>query len=165
MKANANYFMKYYQSPVGPIILVSSEDKLYGVIYPPMWNYFQRKFSGVIEASNPLIEKTENQLNEYFAGTRKIFDLPIAFDGTEFQKTVWHALRRIRYGETKTYKEQAEFIGRPKAFRAVGMTDGLNPISIILPCHRVISSAGTLTGYAGGLLAKKWLLDFEKKNV
>lgn len=165
LNPHTNYFMKHYQSPIGSVILVSSEDRLCGVIYPSMWTCFQKKFPGVVQASHAMIEKTEAQLDEYFAGSRKVFDLPLAIEGTEFQKTVWNALGRIGYGETRTYKEQAEYIGRPKAFRAVGMTDGLNPISIILPCHRVISSAGALTGYAGGLPAKKWLLDFEKTNL
>lgn len=116
------------------------------------------------EKETPLICKTIFQLNEYLGGTRRAFDLPLAPIGTEFQLLVWHALLKIPYGETKNYKQIAEQIGRPKAYRAVGMANRSNPISILIPCHRVIGSNGALTGFAGGLDLKKHLIDLENKK-
>ena len=158
------YFLQNYTSPVGPLILVASDEHLYGIVYPSMWPHFSRQFANVEELANPVIAKTKLQLDEYFAAKRQVFDLPFTLKGTEFQKSVWHALERIPYGETKTYKDQAIHIKSPKAARAVGRTDGLNPISIVLPCHRVVGSTGKLTGYAGGIPQKKWLLEFEARH-
>ena len=104
------------------------------------------------------------QLQEYFAGKRTEFDLPLSFSGTEFQQQTWRALLTIPYGETRSYSEQAHLIGNPRAVRAVGRTNGLNPIGIVVPCHRVIGKSGELTGYAGGLDKKRFLLDLERKN-
>lgn len=114
-----------------------------------------------IMEDTPLLNEAVSQLNEYFSGERKDFDLPIAPEGTVFEQKVWEALRTIPYGETRTYGEIAVQIGRPKASRAVGRANGLNPLSIIIPCHRVIGKSGKLTGYAGGLEAKKILLGLE----
>ncbi len=105
------------------------------------------------------------QLKEYFAGDRTDFDLPIAFAGTDFQHTVWTALRDIPYGETVSYGELAERIGKPTASRAVGLANGKNPIGIIVPCHRVVGSKGDLTGYGGGIERKRFLLDFERDGA
>lgn len=105
------------------------------------------------------------QLTEYFAGTRQSFDLPLAFEGTEFQRAVWTALLDIPYGTTTTYAELARRIGRPAAVRAVGAANGANPIPIIVPCHRVIGSNGTLTGYGGGLPRKQQLLALETRGT
>ena len=110
---------------------------------------------------NEIIEQTHAQLQEYLAGERSEFDLPIALFGTEFQKQTWQALLEIPYGETRSYSDQANLIGRPKAVRAVGRTNGQNPISIVVPCHRVVGKSGKLTGYAGGLDTKRFLLDLE----
>lgn len=110
----------------------------------------------------PIIKETAKQLNEYFAGKRKDFDLPLAPEGTEFQLAAWKALITIPHGETRSYKQMAEQIGRPKACRAIGMANNRNPIAIVVPCHRVIGSNGTLVGYAGGLDVKKHLLEMEK---
>lgn len=112
----------------------------------------------------PLIKETGKQLIEYFEGNRKSFDLKIEPIGTEFQKKVWQALREIPYGETRTYKEIAITVGNEKACRAVGMANNKNPISIIVPCHRVIGSNGKLVGYAGGMDIKEYLLNLEKSN-
>jgi len=109
----------------------------------------------------PLIKKAANQIDEYFNGKRKIFDLPLVLHGTDFQVSVWKALQKIPYGKTRSYGEIAAAIGNPKASRAVGMANNRNPISIIVPCHRVIGSNGSLTGYAGGLEVKKRLLELE----
>ena len=104
------------------------------------------------------------QLDEYFAGTRKTFDFPYRVHGTPFQEAVWAALREIPYGETRSYKDIAEAIGHPKAFRAVGMANHANPIFIAIPCHRVIGAGGSLVGYGGGLGMKQALLELEKAN-
>ena len=105
------------------------------------------------------------QLSEYFAGKRQAFDLPLALHGTEFQLAVWNELLRVPYGETITYGELARRIGRPSAIRAVGAANGANPIPVIVPCHRVIGSNGTLTGYGGGIERKQWLLAHEGRRL
>jgi len=118
--------------------------------------------SGRKEAST-LTDITAKQLEEYFAGKRKRFELPIHTTGTDFQRAVWKALLEIPYGKTKTYKHVAEMIGNPKACRAVGLANNKNPIWVIIPCHRVIGADGSLTGYGGGLNMKKKLLALEKR--
>lgn len=116
------------------------------------------------DAPNELTELVFRQLDEYFAGVRKTFDFPYRLHGTPFQEKVWEALRDIPYGETRSYKDIAEAIGHPKAFRAVGMANHANPIFLAIPCHRVIGSGGSLVGYGGGLEMKKALLELEKAN-
>ena len=111
-----------------------------------------------------LIRETKRQLDEYFAGKRKDFDVPTRLNGTEFQKRVWLALRDIPYGKTASYKDVAAAVGCPKGYRAVGMANNRNPISIIYPCHRVVGSDGSLTGYGGGLDVKAKLLELERRN-
>jgi methylated-DNA-[protein]-cysteine S-methyltransferase len=117
---------------------------------------------GCIKAETPLIKKAAEQIEEYLNGKRKKFSLPLAMHGTPFQMDVWQALQTIPYGETRSYKEIAELVHRPKAVRAVGMANHRNPISIIVPCHRVIGHNGSLTGYGGGLPLKKYLLELEQ---
>jgi len=116
---------------------------------------------GFIKAETSLIKKTALQIEEYFAGKRKIFSVPLSIQGTEFHMDVWKALQTIPYGETRSYKDIALQIGRPKAVRAVGMANNRNPISIIIPCHRVIGHNGKLVGYGGGLPLKEYLLELE----
>lgn len=111
----------------------------------------------------PVLVETARQLAAYFAGERQVFDLPLAPEGTAFQQMVWTALTKIPFGETRTYGQQAALIRRPSASRAVGAANGKNPIGIIVPCHRVIGTNGTLTGYAGGLAMKQWLLEHERR--
>ena len=111
-----------------------------------------------------LIRETKRQLDEYFAGKRKDFDVPTRLNGTEFQKRVWLALRDIPYGKTASYRDIAAAVGCPKGYRAVGMANNRNPISIIYPCHRVVGSDGSLTGYGGGLDVKAKLLELERRN-
>jgi AraC family transcriptional regulator of adaptative response/methylated-DNA-[protein]-cysteine methyltransferase len=118
-----------------------------------------------IYGENKHFETLKTQIDEYFSGKRKTFDLPLIYPGTEFQKQVWEHLKEIPYGETHSYKKQAIGINNPKAVRAVAKANGFNRICIIIPCHRVIGEDGSLTGYGGGLWRKKWLLDFEKKNL
>ena len=111
--------------------------------------------------TNTIVSAAARQLDEYFAGTRRTFDLPLDLRGTEFQQQVWLSLPKIPYGETSTYAKQAATIGRPRAVRAVGSANGRNPLSIVLPCHRIVAANGSLAGFAGGLDTKRWLLDHE----
>jgi len=118
-----------------------------------------------VRGENTHFYTLEKQLREYFKGERKSFDIPLDLVGTEFQKQVWYSLLEIPYGCTTTYAKQAEAVGKPSAVRAVANANGKNKISIILPCHRVIGTNGTLTGYGGGIERKKKLLELEKKNM
>ncbi len=123
---------------------------------------------GYVVAETALIKEAARQLNEYLDGNRKTFDIPLALEGTPFQKAVWKALTDIPYGQTRSYREIAESIGCPKACRAVGMANNKNPATIFVPCHRVIGSNGNLVGYAGGMDIKKRLLELERsvmKNI
>lgn len=149
-------------SPVGRIRLVVSDKGLSAILWE---NDDPRRvpLENVAEDENhPVLLETEQQLTEYFAGKRKAFSLNLDFNGTDFQKKVWQALLTIPCGETRTYGQIAEQIGNPKAVRAVGAANGKNPISIIAPCHRVLGSSGKLTGFAGGLENKAFLLNLEK---
>jgi len=143
------------RSPLGALRLYAAADQLVGLYLP-----VQAAPAGLDQPSE-VLERTAAQLAEYFAGHRRRFDLPLAPRGTEFQISVWQALRAIPHGETRSYGELARSLGRPAASRAVGAANGKNPISIIVPCHRVVGANGHLTGYAGGVPAKRWLLDHE----
>ena len=156
-------FYTEYQSPMGLLLLAASERGLAGV-------YFEehRHFKGMDgwrrDDTCPVLQQTRMQLDGYFSGARREFDVPLDMPGgTVFQQAVWQALRRIPFGSTASYAELAKCIGNPGAVRAVGAANGRNPISIIVPCHRVIASSGALTGYAGGLENKKTLLALEAK--
>ena len=141
-----------WSSPVGELVLDANEHGLTTVILSP----------GEGEGSlNAHVEQAVRQLEEYFAGKRKTFDLTLAPHGTPFQQDVWRALQDIPYGATRSYAQIANAIGRPSATRAVGAANGANPIPIIIPCHRVIGTNGKLTGFGGGLPMKQWLLDLE----
>ncbi|HET6500018.1 MAG TPA: methylated-DNA--[protein]-cysteine S-methyltransferase [Amycolatopsis sp.] len=149
-------------SPIGPLTLVGQDGILDGLYLDG-----QRHRPGGArfgERDDAPFAAAIGQLREYFAGQRTDFDLELALTGTPFQRTVWDALREIPYGETITYGELAERIGRPAAARAVGLANGKNPISVIVPCHRVIGAHGELTGYGGGLARKRHLLDFERRH-
>lgn len=145
-----------YHSPVGLIQLDYEDGKVTAL----------KKAEPNAQADPPseLSKLVFAQLDEYFAGTRTEFAFPYSLKGTPFQEKVWAALQKIPYGETRSYKDIAEAIGHPKAFRAVGMANNANPIFIAIPCHRVIGSNGSLIGYGGGLEMKKALLDHEKAN-
>ena len=119
----------------------------------------------ILEGTNAHLEALRIQLNEYFAGKRKVFDFPLVMPGTPFQQAAWKALRTIPYGETVSYQEEAERIGRPTAIRAVARANGDNPISIVIPCHRVIGKNGKLVGYGGGLWRKEKLLALEQEHA
>jgi methylated-DNA-[protein]-cysteine S-methyltransferase len=147
-----------YDMPLGQILIASDSESI-------TWVSFEEKPPARFE-QNPdsLTDKAAAQIDEYLSGKRQAFDLPIAPRGTEFQLKVWNALQAIPYGETRTYKQIAEEVGNPKACRAVGMANNKNPLSIIVPCHRVIGSSGSLVGYAGGLGVKKRLLEMEQRK-
>ena len=150
-------FTSYYKSPIGIIKIISDRNS---ITYLGFCDETLSENDGI----NPeIIKKCIKQLAEYFAGNRQIFDLDLNINGTEFQKKIWRELEKIPFGQTKSYKDLAKLSGNDKASRAVGAANSKNPISIIIPCHRVIASDGKLSGYAGGVHRKKWLLEFEKR--
>jgi methylated-DNA-[protein]-cysteine S-methyltransferase len=155
------YACKTIASPVGPLKLVASHKGLAAIVWPDDDPRRVRLGPVVEDPDNPVLVETERQLAAYFAGKRRTFTVPLDFNGTAFQKSVWTALLTIPFGETRSYGEIARQIGRPTASRAVGAANGKNPISIIAPCHRVIGSTGELTGFAGGLATKAHLLRLE----
>ena len=122
-----------------------------------------KRLPDLIKQPHTILELTKLQLKEYFEKKRQQFDIPLNFEGTDFQQKTWQALLDIPYGKTISYSEQAIMVGNPKAVRAIGGTNAKNPISIIVPCHRVISKSGKLTGYAGGIKNKEFLLDLEQR--
>ncbi|WP_414636134.1 methylated-DNA--[protein]-cysteine S-methyltransferase [Amycolatopsis sp.] len=148
------------ESPLGPLTLVGSDGVLTG-LYMERQRHRPGEESFGERDEAPFAEAIR-QLEEYFAGTREEFDIPLALHGTPFQRRVWAELREIPFGETISYRELAERIGRPTASRAVGLANGRNPVSIIVPCHRVVGAGGDLTGYGGGVERKRHLLDFER---
>ena len=151
----------FLDSPVGRLQLVAHETALVAVIWENE-NPNRVRLAELIEnPQHPILLKTVQQLNEYFQGKRQKFDLPLDFEGTEFQQKVWQALLTIPFGETRSYKQIAEQVGNVKAVRAVGAANGKNPISIIAPCHRVVGANGKLVGFAGGLENKDILLKIE----
>jgi len=148
------FFYRFAKIDIG----ITEEDKSITGLF-----FGKKTPAGFVKAETPIIKKTAKQLEEYFSGKRKIFDLPVVMNGTEFQKAVWSALQTVPYGETRSYKDIAVLVGKPDAARAVGMANNRNPVSIIVPCHRIIGKNGSLTGYGGGLDAKKYLLELEQK--
>ncbi len=160
-----NYaFKKKMRSPVGELTLVASERGLAAVLWEND-DPARVPLGGISQNDNhPLLIETEQQLKDYFEGSRENFSIPLDFNGTDFQKQVWGALLTIPFGETRSYLQIANQIGNTGAVRAVGAANGKNPISIIAPCHRVIGSNGKLTGFAGGIEAKAHLLDLESRK-
>lgn len=148
----------FYETKLGTLGIAETEGKL-------TYLYFGGEFpaQNYEEQETPLLKEAWKQLREYFEGARQSFDLPLAPVGTEYQQRVWKALQEIPYGETRSYKDIAIASGNGKASRAVGMANNRNPISIIIPCHRVIGSDGSLVGYGGGLDKKIYLLNLEKR--
>jgi methylated-DNA-[protein]-cysteine S-methyltransferase len=157
------YKFKTMPSPVGALTLVASDAGLTAIL----WENDRpgRVKLGAMEEApdHPVLAEAERQIQEYFAGERTSFNVPLDFRGTDFQKSVWAALLTIPFGETRSYGEIARQIGRPGASRAVGAANGRNPLSIVAPCHRVIGTNGALTGFAGGLAAKEALLGIERR--
>lgn len=158
-------FFKEISSPVGKLKLVANDEALVAILWEKEKLGRVRLNEMEMSDKHSILIKTENQLNEYFSGKRKVFDLPLCPIGTTFQQIVWDELRQIPFGETRSYGELALKMGSPKASRAVGAANGKNPISIVVPCHRVIGKNGKLTGFAGGLGIKDILLKLEANNL
>jgi methylated-DNA-[protein]-cysteine S-methyltransferase len=148
-------------SPVGPLLLAADEGGLRLIEFHSPRHPMARD-SDWRQGDNDTLQATRGQLAEYFAGTRREFDLPLAPRGTDFQRSVWFLLASIPYGRTVSYGELASRVGRPSAVRAVGAANGRNPLPIVLPCHRVIGADGSLTGFGGGLPTKQFLLELER---
>lgn len=161
---------KHITTPLGKMI-AGATDKgicLIDFEYRKMMPAIKKRISSFLqddfeEGEHAYIEQLEEQINEYFGGSRQSFDLPLVLTGTEFQQRVWEALHTIPYGSTRSYMQQSKVLRDEKAIRAVARANGENCLAIIIPCHRVVGSDGSLTGYAGGLKAKKWLLEHEAK--
>jgi len=150
------------QTPIGPLTLVADGDDLVGLYMAVHRHAPEPAEFGPQIGADPVLSRTACQLREYFAGQRQVFDLPLRPAGTDFQQSVWRALCDIPYGRTWSYGQLAEHVGRPSASRAVGLANGRNPISIVIPCHRVIGADGGMTGYGGGVERKRWLLGHEQ---
>ncbi|MFB0508707.1 MAG: methylated-DNA--[protein]-cysteine S-methyltransferase [Thermodesulfobacteriota bacterium] len=148
-----------YLSPLGPLRILGLASAVLEV------KFCKTEIASIDDSGPEMLLVCRSQLDEYFTGKRKIFDLKLELRGTAFQKRVWRQLLRIPYGETRSYKDIATAVGNSQAVRAVGMANGRNPISIIIPCHRVIGIKGDLVGYGGELWRKQWLLDHEKDGV
>jgi methylated-DNA-[protein]-cysteine S-methyltransferase len=152
-------------SPLGPLTLVADGDALVGVYMAGQAHRpSDERFGAPAPADDPTLTAAAHELGQYFAGDRTAFTVPLRAAGTEFQRAVWDAIAAIPYGETATYTELAEEVGRPTAVRAVGAAVGRNPLTVVVPCHRVVGASGSLTGYAGGLDRKRTLLALETKG-
>jgi len=153
-------FHRIHDSPVGPLRLAASDDGLHAIEFHAPRHAVPRD-ARWCEGDHPMLDVVAAQLDQYFAGERRRFDLPLSPEGTAFQRAVWHALAKIPFGETISYAQLAAHIGKPTSVRAVGAANGRNPIPIVLPCHRVIGADGSLTGFGGGLPTKRFLLELE----
>ena len=151
-------FKAYYKSPLGPIEIVGNQDSIIAL------EFVEEMLSGDDELTF-CVKECLKQVDEYFKGQRREFFLSLQPAGTDFQKSVWQQLEKIPYGKTTSYGAIADILAKPNACRAVGSANGKNPIAIIIPCHRVIGSDGSLTGYGGGLWRKRWLIGFERGEV
>jgi methylated-DNA-[protein]-cysteine S-methyltransferase len=154
----------YLESPIGTLLIVGDDEAIRRIEFPKNGKARPPE-SGWVESGRGPVAETIRQLREYFAGRRNEFDLPLAPEGTEFQRMVWRRLQEIPYGETISYGELAKRVGNAKASRAVGAANGQNPIPIVIPCHRVIGSNGKLTGFGGGLPTKEALLALEARQL
>jgi methylated-DNA-[protein]-cysteine S-methyltransferase len=154
-------YFTHFDSPLGTMLAIATDDAITD-LHIVSGKYVPKLGNDCIDSPKlPVFLQLRRELSDYFAGKRKSFDVKLAPEGTEFQKAAWMALTKIPYGQTRTYGEQAAAIGRPKAVRAIGAANGRNPIGVVVPCHRVIGANGTLTGYAGGLDKKEFLLKLE----
>ena len=146
-------YITYYESPIGLIEIRGGEAAITAL------EFVERRAPAY--TANAYLEEALRQVDEYFLKTRRVFDLKLSFTGTPFQKSVWERLQAVPYGATASYRDIAAAIGKPAAVRAVGSANGANPVSLVVPCHRVIGADGSLTGYGGGLWRKEWLLKHE----
>lgn len=154
----------YLETPIGILLIAGDEEAVRRIEFPRHGKPARPEGSWV-ESSRGTVAEAARQLREYFAGEREQFELPLAPEGTEFQRAVWRRLQEIPYGETVSYGEVAKCIGNPKASRAVGAANGQNPIPIVIPCHRVVGANGKLTGFGGGLPVKEALLALEARQL
>jgi methylated-DNA-[protein]-cysteine S-methyltransferase len=164
MSTPSQLYRTTHPTPVGDLTLIASDHGLRAILWPKesprragIPNHARR------DPDHPILQRTAAQLDEYFAGTRTAFDIPLDLEGTRFQVAAWRALADIPFGSTTSYGQQAAALGIPRAARAVGAANGANPVCIVLPCHRVIGADGSLTGFGGGLQTKQWLLDHEAR--
>ena len=174
MKKNkmVKLYKKRINTPIGEMLAIATDEAICMLDFVDSKNWLKdqeilvtRYGATQVDEDSLLLSELEKQLREYFAKERKEFSLPLALVGTSFQEEVWKVLQTIPYGEVRSYKEQATAVGNPKGVRAVANANGKNRISIVIPCHRVIGSDGTLTGYASGIERKQFLLDLERSNV
>jgi len=166
MPTKPHLYSTTHQTPVGDLTLIASDQGLRAILWPKE----SARRAGI--ANRPrrgpghrILKQTAAQLDEYFAGTRRSFDIPLDLEGTRFQVAAWRALASIPFGGTTSYGQQAAALGIPTAARALGAANRANPVCIVLPCHRVIGADGSLTGYGGGLWRKQWLLDHERAHA
>ncbi len=153
-------YLTMTDTPIGRLLLVANSEALVEIVFLDAQSSEEREYSDCLY-THPVLTQTVNELNEYFSGQRKQFTVPVHLEGTSFQSQVWRALQEIPYGEVVSYGEIAHRVGNPKASRAVGMANNRNRIPIIVPCHRVVGNKGDMTGYAGGIDIKQWLLQLE----
>jgi methylated-DNA-[protein]-cysteine S-methyltransferase len=153
------------KQPLGDLLLVANETELIGLYFDGRPHVPAARGAWTFDPRHPVLREAQQQLAEFFVGKRTRFSLPLHFAGTAFQERVWREIARIPYGKTMSYSELARRAGNPRAIRAAGMNTGLNPLSIVIPCHRVIGKDGTITGYAGGLQWKRHLLNLEKQHL
>jgi methylated-DNA-[protein]-cysteine S-methyltransferase len=158
------HYHKIVQTPVGALNLIATDKGLTAILWEGDDPKRVRRGASTQSDGHPVLARAETQLREYFSGERKAFEIELDPVGTDFQKNVWRALLDIPFGETRSYAEIASAVGNPKAVRAVGAASGRNPISIVTPCHRVIGTNGSLTGFAGGIETKRFLLSHEKRS-
>jgi AraC family transcriptional regulator of adaptative response/methylated-DNA-[protein]-cysteine methyltransferase len=162
-------FSQKIKSPLGILTAFSTDDGICLLSFDndkdsgKEYSILEKHFGPVCEGTNRHLKTLIHELDEYFRGTLKEFSVPLVTSGTAFQESVWKELMNIKYGETRSYLEQSIALGKPESIRAVANANGMNRISIVIPCHRVIGSNGSLTGYGGGLERKKWLLEHEKR--
>jgi AraC family transcriptional regulator of adaptative response/methylated-DNA-[protein]-cysteine methyltransferase len=164
--------LAYVETPIRPLLAGATQDAICLIEFTEQprletqLKAIQKRFrTPVEEGRHPLLDMLQAQLDEYFTGRRRTFDIPLRYPGTPFQQSVWSALLQIPYGETCSYLTLAHRVGSPHAVRAVGQANGMNPIAIVIPCHRVVNTSGALGGYGGGLWRKQHLLDLERGDV
>ena len=153
------------RAPFGVLTVVASDAGVRHVMFDHEAHPKPLHALDLVDAPHPVLDAACAQIDEYLSGARRAFDLPLDLSGTGFQVDAWRALARVPYGTTATYAQQAASIGRPTATRAIGAANGRNPVAIVLPCHRIVGSDGSLTGFGGGLPVKKWLLEHERRIV
>jgi len=155
------YYFDFYESPMGKMLIVAADEGLRGLYFIDQKYYREVQSEWTRAPKHPVVRQTAREMQEYFAGKRRQFDIPLAPEGTPFQASIWKAISSVKYGDSITYSELARRAGHPDAIRAAGTATGRNPITIIVPCHRIVGSDGSLTGYAGGLDRKRALQELE----